>query len=133
VPDGVHTIWAGHLAELSKVIGRLPRLELEVMLSGSDVFFIGVLSLLVVVALITAGGNGDPLGVPLWAPLIAFGASFYAFPGSIGQCPSGADKGHRPLALDKNGLDCLLTIGMSGGDVEKFLYDLWLITAEFVY
>jgi hypothetical protein len=115
------------------VIGRLPRLALEVMLSGSDVFLIGVLSLLGIVALIATGGNGDPLGVPLWAPLIAFGTSLYNFPGSLRQCPLGADKGHLPLALDKNGHDCLLTRGMSGGDVEKFLYGLWLITAEFVY
>jgi hypothetical protein len=85
VPYGVCVIWVGRLEELFKVIGRLPRLALEVMISSSDVIFIKVTSLLVVVTLIIAGSNDDPLGAPLLPPLIAFGASLRAFADVLGQ------------------------------------------------
>jgi hypothetical protein len=133
VPDGVCMIWAGLLEEVFKVIGRLLRLTLEVVLSSSDVFFIKVLSLLIIVTLLAAGGNGDPLGVPLWAPLIGFGTSLYLFADGLRQCPSATNRGHLPLALDKNSPNCFLTRGASGHDVKKFFCDLRLITTEFVY
>jgi hypothetical protein len=57
------------------------------MLRGSDVLFIRVIGLLVVVTLVAAGSNGHPLGAPLWLPLIAFGASLHAFAGGLVQCP----------------------------------------------
>jgi hypothetical protein len=97
-------IWAGHLEELFKVISRLQRLVLEVALSDSDVFFIGVINLLIVVILIVASSNGNSLGAPLWPPLIAFGASIHAFAGGLGQCPSAIDGGRLPLPSTKKAL-----------------------------
>jgi hypothetical protein len=38
-----------------------------------------------------------------------------------------------PIGLDANGLDCLLTRGMLGGNVEKLLGDIWLITTELMH
>jgi hypothetical protein len=80
-------IWAGHLEELFKVISRLQRLVLEVALSDSDVFFIGVINLLIVVILIVASSNGNSLGAPLWPPLIAFGASIMPLLAALGSAP----------------------------------------------
>jgi hypothetical protein len=58
-------IWAGRFEELFEEIGKLPCLILQVVLSGSDMFFIRVIDLLVVVGLIATSSNDDPLGVPL--------------------------------------------------------------------
>jgi hypothetical protein len=95
---------------------------LEVTLSGSNMFFIGVIGLLVDVALVAASSNGDLLGAPLWPPLIAFGCPLHAFVDGHGQCPSATNGDHLPLTLDRNGPDYLLTRGVSDGDVEKLLF-----------
>jgi hypothetical protein len=108
-------------------------MSLCLTLSGIDVFFIRVVSLLIVVTLVAANNNCDPLGAPLWPPLIAFGAPLHAFAGSLGWCPLVASRGRLCLTLDKNGLDCLLTIGVSSDNVKQLPCNLWLITTEFMH
>jgi hypothetical protein len=125
-------VGAGRLEKLLKVIGRLPRLALEVTVGRGDMFFIGVISFLVVVALITTSSNCDLLGAPLWPPLIVFGATIDTFASSLGQCPSTTSVGHLSIALDENGPDCLLTGGVLGGNVQQLLCGLQLIMAEFM-
>jgi hypothetical protein len=80
-------VGAGHLEKLLEVIGRLPHLALEVTLSGGNRLLVGVIGLLVVVTLITAGSNYDPLGLLLWPPLVAFGAPLCAFASYLGCAP----------------------------------------------
>jgi hypothetical protein len=40
---------------------------------------------------------------------------------------------HFPIALNKGGLDCLLTISMLGGDVKKFFGGPQLIVTKFMH
>jgi hypothetical protein len=87
VPDGVHMIWEGHLEKLLEVIGRLPRLALEIALGDSDMFLIGVVRLLAIVIIITSSSNCDLLVMPLLSLLTAIGASLSAFAGSLEWCP----------------------------------------------
>jgi hypothetical protein len=133
VPDGVHMVRAGHLEELLKVIGGLPSQALEVTLSGSGVFFVGAVGLLVIVIVVAASSNGDPLGALVWPPLMAFGTPLHSFADDLGQCPSAVGRGRLPLVLDENSTDGLLTRGVSGGDIEKLFCGLWLITTELMY
>jgi hypothetical protein len=118
VPDGECMVWAGRLEMLLKVIDRLPRLALEITPSGSDMFFIRVVHLLVVVIIVIACSNYDPLGAPLWSFLTAFSASLSTFAGSLGWCPSAVTKDHLPIALDEDGPDHLCTRGVLGGNVK---------------
>jgi hypothetical protein len=67
-------IGAGRLEKLLEVIYRLSRLVLEVMLDGGNELIVGIVSLLVIVALVAAGSDCDSLGSPLWPPLVAFRA-----------------------------------------------------------
>jgi hypothetical protein len=83
--DGVHMVWAGHLEKLLEVIGRLSRLVLKVTLSSVNMFLVRVIILLIVVTLVTISSNCDPLGMPLWPTLVAFGARLHAF----GDCHRG--------------------------------------------
>jgi hypothetical protein len=87
VPDDVHMIWEGHLEKLLEVIGRLPRLALEIALGGSDMFLIGVVLILAIVIIITACSNCDLLVMLLLPLLTAIGASLSAFADSLGWCP----------------------------------------------
>jgi hypothetical protein len=66
-------IGAGGLKKLLEVIGGLPHLVLEVMLSGSNELLIEIVGLLVIVTLIIVGSDYDSLGSPLWPPFVAFG------------------------------------------------------------
>jgi hypothetical protein len=61
-------IGAGRLEKLLEVIYRLSRLVLEVMLDGGNELIVGIVSLLVIVALVAAGSDCDSLGSPLWPP-----------------------------------------------------------------
>jgi hypothetical protein len=90
VSDGVCMFWAGHLEKLLKVISRLSCLALEITLSHSDVFLIGVIGLLIVVIdllivviFIAASGNCDLLGEPLWPPPTTFGTLLSTFVGNL--------------------------------------------------
>jgi hypothetical protein len=78
-------VWVSHLEELSKMIGRLHRLALEVTLSGSDVFFIEVISRLVIFTLIAASSNGDPLGRRFGPLLLPLALLFAPLPAAIGS------------------------------------------------
>jgi hypothetical protein len=88
------------------VIGRLLCLVLEVALGSGNIFLIDVIDVLVIVALVAASSNCDSLGAPLWPPLVAFGALLHGF------------------------ANYLLTRGVPGGDVEKLLCGLRLITTR---
>jgi hypothetical protein len=83
VSDGVCMFWAGHLEKLLQVISRLSCLALEITLSHSDVFLIGVIGLLIVVIFIAASGNCGLLGEPLWPPPTTFGALLSTFVGNL--------------------------------------------------
>jgi hypothetical protein len=81
--DGVCMVRACCLKELFDVIGRLPHPALEVTLSGSDVFHVRIISLLIA-SLVIASSKCDLLRVPLWPPLIAFGAPLHSIDGGLG-------------------------------------------------
>jgi hypothetical protein len=133
VLDWVCVVGTGRLEKLLEVIGRLPRLVFEVTLSGGDELLIKIIRLLVIVSLITAGSNRDPLGSPLGPPLISFGAPLCTLAGCLEWCPSTAIGGQPPVALDENGPDCLLARRVPGGDVKQLLCGLWLIVAELMH
>jgi hypothetical protein len=62
-------VWAGRLEKLLDVIGMLSRLGLQIALDGSNVFLIRVVHFLaIVVIIVAASSNYDPLGAPLWPP-----------------------------------------------------------------
>jgi hypothetical protein len=77
VPDELRLIGTGCLEKLLELVGELPLLALEIMLSGGDELLIGVTNILVVVTLITVGGNRDLLG-PLLRPLLSLLALLFA-------------------------------------------------------
>jgi hypothetical protein len=129
MPNVVCMIGAGHLEKLLKVINVLPHLALEVALDDGDELLVGIIGLLVVVVLVTDGSDCDSLGSLLRPPIVAFGALLCALASCLEWHPSTTTGGRLPIALDKNGLDCLLTRGVSGGDVEQ---RLWLITTELI-
>jgi hypothetical protein len=72
MPNVVCMIGEGCLEKIVEVIGGLPRLALDVMLSSGGDLLIGVIGLLVVIALIAAGSDRDLFGSPLGPPLVAF-------------------------------------------------------------
>jgi hypothetical protein len=65
VSDRVSMAGASHLEKLLKVIGRLPRLALDVPLGSSNELLIEIIGLLVIIVLVAAGCNRDPLGLLL--------------------------------------------------------------------
>jgi hypothetical protein len=65
-------IWAGRFKKILEVICRLSRLTFKITLSSGNKLLIGVIGILVVIAFIATSGDRDPLGPPLWHPLIAF-------------------------------------------------------------
>jgi hypothetical protein len=95
-------VGASCLEKLLEVIGRLPLLALEGVLGSGNELLIGIIGLLVVVPLITSGSDCNPLGLPLWPPLVAFGAPLHAFADCLAWCPSAAARDHPPIALNEN-------------------------------
>jgi hypothetical protein len=87
MPNGVWMVGAGHLEKLLKVIDRLLHLALEVPLINGNEVLIRIIDLLVIVTLIIASCNRGPLGLPLWPPLVAFGAPLCAFVSYLGGAP----------------------------------------------
>jgi hypothetical protein len=94
------------------------------MLSGNDMFLVGVIGLLVVVAFITASSNCDSLGALLWPTLTAFGAPLSALASNLGRRPSVATWECLAITLDENGPNRLLTRGVLGDDVKQLLCGL---------
>jgi hypothetical protein len=93
VPDGVRVIGIGSLEKLLEVFSGLSRLALEIALSSSDELLVRVTNILVVVALIAAGGDRDSLGLPFQPPFFSFGALFVPLLFVLGgtpRLPSGA-------------------------------------------
>jgi hypothetical protein len=111
-------VGAGYLKKLLEVIGGLSCLTLEIMLSNGDELLVRVVGLLVVVALVTASGDHDSSGSPLWPSLVTFGTALCAFTARLEQRPSTTARGRLVVALNKNGPDYLLARGVPGGDVE---------------
>jgi hypothetical protein len=130
MPNGVRIVGAGHREKHLEVIGGLPCLALKVVFSSGDEFLIGVVSIFVVAALVTAGSDHDSLGSPLWPPLVAFGASLRTHTGCLERHPSTTVGGHLGDTVDKNNSDRLLARGVLGGNVEQLLRGLWLIAVE---
>jgi hypothetical protein len=119
--SGVRMIGIGCLEKLLKVISILPRLALEV-------------TLLVIMPLITAGGDRDSLPPPpLRPPLVAFGAPVCAITVCLERHPSTATGSRLPIVLDEDGPNLLLTRGVPGRDVEELLHGLWLVTTELMH
>jgi hypothetical protein len=119
VPDGVCMLWGGHLEKLLRVISRLQCLVLEIALSGSDVFLIGV-----VVIVVAASSNCDPLGASLWSLLTTLVTPLSTFAGSLGWCPSAIARDCLLVALDEDGPDHLFTRGVLGDNVKELLCGL---------
>jgi hypothetical protein len=64
-------VWAGHLEKLVDVIGRSSCLMLEIALSDSDVFLRVIYHhVIVIVIIITASRNCDPLGGSHFCPFL---------------------------------------------------------------
>jgi hypothetical protein len=118
VPNGVRMVGAGYLKKLLEVIGGLSCLTLEIMLSNGDELLVRVVGLLVVVALVTASGDHDSSGSPLWPSLVTFGTPLCAFTARLERRPSTTARGRLVVALNKNGPDYLLARGVPSGDVE---------------
>jgi hypothetical protein len=126
-------IGAGCLKKLLDVVGGLPHLTLEITLNSGDEPLVGVANILVVVTLITTGGDRDSLGPPLQPPFVTFGTPLHALVSCLGWRSLTATGGRFPAALNKNGSDRLLARGVPGGDVEELLCGLWLVTAELMH
>jgi hypothetical protein len=110
------------------VIGGLPRLVLRIALGSSNELLIGVTDVLVVITLITVGGDRDSLWSPLQPPPCTL-------VDCLGWCPPppGHRWGHLGAALHENSHDRFVARGIPGGDVEEFFYGLSLVTAELMY
>jgi hypothetical protein len=80
-------VGAGRFEKLLKVIGRLPRLALEVTLNSSDEFLIEVISLLVITVLVVAGSDHDSLGLPLCPLLLPLALLFVPLPTAMRDAP----------------------------------------------
>jgi hypothetical protein len=70
VSNRVRMIWACCFEKLFDVIGRLLHLALRITLSGGNEVLIRVTSVLIIVALIVAGGDCNSLLLPLRARLV---------------------------------------------------------------
>jgi hypothetical protein len=79
-------VWIGRFEKPLEVISRLPRLMLEIVLDGSDMFLVGAICFLVVIV-VAAGSNCDLLGSLLLPLFAALGAFLSAFAGGFGRCP----------------------------------------------
>jgi hypothetical protein len=93
VPDEVHMVWAGSFRKHLEVISRLSPLVLEVVFSDGNELLIGIINLLLIVALVTAGSDYDLLGSPLWSPLVAFSTPLCARASCLEWHPSTATGG----------------------------------------
>jgi hypothetical protein len=133
MPNGVHMVGTGRFVKLLKVIIGRTRLVLEVALSSGNKLLIRVIGLLVIAARIAAGSDCNLLGSSLWPPLVAFGAPLHALADCLKGHPSTAVGGRIPVALDKNGSDCLLAKGVPSIDVEYLLCGLRLIMTELMH
>jgi hypothetical protein len=70
-----------------EVLVQLLRLAIEIVLSSHDILLIGVIHFLVVVVVIIAGGNSDPLGVPLLPFLLPLAPFLTPLPTALGGAP----------------------------------------------
>jgi hypothetical protein len=114
VPDGIHVVWTCHFGKLFEVIGGLPCLVLDIVVSGSDMFSIGALHFLVIIV-IADGSNRNPLGAPLLLPLVLLLEHLLM---TLGSAPLASAGDRLPIALDEDGPDHLFTRGVPGGDVK---------------
>jgi hypothetical protein len=121
------------LKKLLEVIGHLLCLAFEVVHGGSDDLLIRIIRLLVVVALVTAGSDCNPLGSPLGPPLIAFSTPLCTLADCLKWHPLIAAGGQPPVTLDENGHDRLLTRGVPSGDVDQLRCGLWLVMTELMH
>jgi hypothetical protein len=80
-------IWAGCFEKLFDVIGKLLRLVLRITLGDGDELLVGVASVLVIIALITSGGDRDSLWSSLRPPLIASSTPPCTLVGCLGWRP----------------------------------------------
>jgi hypothetical protein len=133
VPDGVRVIGIGSLEKLLEVFSGLSRLALEIALSSSDELLVRVTNILVVVALIAAGGDRDSLGLPFRPPFFLFWRPLCALVVCLGWHSSTAIGGRFPAALNKNGPGHLISRGVPGGNVEELIRDLWLVMSELMH
>jgi hypothetical protein len=134
VLEGVRMIWIGCFKKFLEVTVRLSHLALEIALGDHDMLLFKAVHFLVVI-IIVAGSNCDPLGAPLLPFVAAFGASLSAFDGAFGRCPpppTTTGDGFS-IALNKDGPDFFFTRSVSGGDVKQFLHGLRMVAAEFVH
>jgi hypothetical protein len=92
-------------------------------------FLAGVIYHLAVVVEDVTSSNCDPLGAPLWALLATFGA----FAGSLGWCPSATTRDRLQVTLDEDGPDHFFTRGMPGCNVKQLLCGFRLFTIEFMH
>jgi hypothetical protein len=130
MPNGVCMVGASRFEKLLEVINGLPHLALEVRLSSGNELLVGVISLLVIAALIVAGSDCDSLESLLWPPSVIFGALLRILAGCLERCPLTVIGGRLPVVLDENGSDHLLARGVPNGDVKQLLRGPWLIVAE---
>jgi hypothetical protein len=133
VPNGVCMIGTSCLKKVPAMVGWLPHLAFEIVLSSGGEVLIRVDNVLVIVTLVLVGSHHDLLGLSLQPPHDAFGAPLCALAGCLGWHLSTTAKGRFLVILNENGPDHLLTRGMPGGNVEKLIHGLWLVMAELMH
>jgi hypothetical protein len=121
------------LEKLLEVITGLPRLALEVALSGGNELLIGIADIIVIITQVVAGSDRDLLGPFLQSPLVALGTPLRALVSCLSGRPSTAAGGYFPIALYENSPDHLLARGVSSGDVEGLLRGPGLIAAKLMH
>jgi hypothetical protein len=126
-------IWAGRFKKLLEVIRGQPRLVLKIRFGRGNELLVGVTDVLVIITLIATSGDCDSLGPPLCPPLTAHDAHLCSLVGYYGRRSPTTARGCLPIALHKDGPDCLLARGVPGGDVEELLRCLWMFTVELMH
>jgi hypothetical protein len=71
-----------------------------------------------IIIVIAAGSNCDPLGAPLLSLFAAFGASLRAFADDFEWCPLAAARDYFTIALNEDGPNSFFTRSVLGGDVK---------------
>jgi hypothetical protein len=79
-------VWAGRFKKFLEVIGWLSCLVLEIVLGGHDMLLIGAIFFLVIVV-VTADSNSDPLWSPFLPLFTGFGSSLSTFASGFLRCP----------------------------------------------
>jgi hypothetical protein len=109
-------VWTGHFEKFSKMVHLLLRLALEFVLNGRDILLTRVIGFLIIT--VVSSRHNDALGVPLLPLPTTLGAFPSTLDGGFGWCCSAIASNYFCIAQDEGDPNCLLTRGVSGGDMK---------------